>query len=162
MAHDVLVRRGCVGAAEVWQRAMADRTTESADEHLARLAQLQAKYAMKLATVADRIGERFIRPLSIDRIKALVKPATDDARAGKPLAAFARLEQETMALVEHPSGAGLDLPDWLSQLDDEVTRAASMAAADRDPSDNILPGPRVVLTLDKIKAEFARWREAGS
>ena len=29
MAHEVLVRRGCHGAAELWRRAMAERTSKS-------------------------------------------------------------------------------------------------------------------------------------
>ena len=35
---------------------------------------------MRLPTVTDRLAERFIRPLAIDRVRALVKPAMDEAR----------------------------------------------------------------------------------
>ena len=35
---------------------------------------------MRMPTVADRLAERFVRPLTIDRIRALVAPAIDEAR----------------------------------------------------------------------------------
>ncbi len=80
MAHEVLVRRGCHGAAEIWRCAMAQRTADAADQQLARLAELQTKYGMRLPTIADRLSERFVRPLVIDRVRALVAPSADEAR----------------------------------------------------------------------------------
>jgi hypothetical protein len=35
------------------------------------------------------------------------------------------LETEIAALASEPHGAGLDVPDWLSALEDEVTAARS-------------------------------------
>ena len=32
------------------------------------------------------------------------------------------LEQEVLALAQEPSGVGLDVPDWLVELNDEVER----------------------------------------
>ena len=74
MAHEVLIRRGCDGAAELWRRAMAERTSDVADQQLERLAKLQTQYGMRLPTIADRLSERFVRPLTIDRVRALVGP----------------------------------------------------------------------------------------
>ncbi len=122
MAHEVLVRRGCHGAAEIWRRAMAQRTADAADQQLARLAELQNKYAMRLPTIADRLSERFVRPLVIDRVRALVAPAAEEARRDLAPNALALLEQEAGELAEEPCGAGLDLPDWLELLEDEVEK----------------------------------------
>ena len=77
MAHEVLIRRGCDGAAEIWRRAMAERTSDVADQQLERLAKLQTQYGMRLPTIADRLSERFVRPLAIDRVRALVAPAAE-------------------------------------------------------------------------------------
>ena len=43
--------------------------------HLAGLAQLESRHGLKLRTVGDRLRERFIAPLAIDRMCALVGPA---------------------------------------------------------------------------------------
>ncbi|MDZ4818248.1 MAG: hypothetical protein SGJ20_04660 [Planctomycetota bacterium] len=156
MAHEVLVRRGHDGAAELWRRAMADRTAETADQHVRRLLQLQKKYGMRLPTVADRLAERFIRPLAIDRIRALVKPAAQQARADSESLAFEQLELEAGQLAQEPTGAGLDLPDWLVALEDEVDRACSPHRAD--------PFLHAVERLDwvhlswqEIQAQLSNW-----
>ena len=75
---------------------------------------------MQMQTVADRLGEGFVRPMVIDRIRALVAPAMKEAEQGGPAPRFELLEQETDLLMQHPSGAGLDLPAWLCALEDEV------------------------------------------
>ena len=40
------------------------------------LERLQRRYAMRMPSVANRIQEKFIKPMHIDRMKALVRPAT--------------------------------------------------------------------------------------
>jgi len=143
-AHSILARSGRSGAAEMWRRALAERTSELADTLQTRCAELHKKYAMRLPTVTDRVAERFVRPLVIDRMRALVKPAMEEARgemfsdqeslpsepaAGSgqvagggdaPPMAFALLEQETEELTQQPTGVGLDVPGWLAALEQEV------------------------------------------
>jgi hypothetical protein len=123
-AHEILVRHHRALAAEMWCQAFAERTAEEADAYLAQLQRLSQKYGMWLATIADRVGERFVRPLLIDRVKALVEPALTAADQQR-LGAFAALDREITHLASEPSGAGLDLPDWLAALEDEVTDARS-------------------------------------
>ena len=74
LAHEILVRRGRMLAAEMWRHAMAERTAEVADALTRRLGELRRKYGMRLPTVDDRLAERFVRPLAIDRVRALVAP----------------------------------------------------------------------------------------
>ena len=38
---------------------------DEADQYLTKLGDLQKKYAMRMPTVADRLAERFVRPLAI-------------------------------------------------------------------------------------------------
>lgn len=123
-AHEILVRQQRAFAAEMWCQTFAERTAEEADAHIARLATLSQEYGMHLATVADRVSERFIRPLMIDRVRALVEPAlTSTGEHGQEV--FAALEREISSLSKEPSGAGLDIPDWLEALEEEVTTARS-------------------------------------
>ncbi len=123
-AHEILIRRRRATAAEMWCQAFAERTSEAADNHLSQLEALSGKHGMRLATITDRISERFVRPLLIDRVKALVEPALS-AAGNDQSEAFVSLEREVSSLSSEPTGAGLDLPDWLAALEDEVTSARS-------------------------------------
>jgi hypothetical protein len=120
MAHEILVRHDRPSAAELWQQALAARTAETSDAKLARFEELSTQYGVRLPSVAERLGERFTRPLAIDRVRALIDPAI--AAAGTcnhdP---FIALQQEIASLAGEPAGAGLDLPDWLAALEEEVS-----------------------------------------
>jgi hypothetical protein len=120
MAHEILVRQNRPAAAEMWQQALADRTSETADANLARFEELCNQYSVRLPSVAERLGERFTRPLAIDRVRALVGPAVNaaDTDDREPIAA---LQLEIGSLAQEPAGAGLDLPDWLAALEEEVS-----------------------------------------
>ena len=123
LTHEILVRRGRVAAAELWRRSVAERTSQVADWHLKRLAELTKQYGVRLPTVADRLSERFVRTLDIDRVKALVRPAIEEARRGGPTPAFEALEQDLVEFTDRPSGAGLDMPAWLAALEHEIDLA---------------------------------------
>lgn len=120
MAHEILVRHNRPVAAEMWQQALAERTAETADANLARFEELCNQYGVRLPSVAERLGERFTRPLAIDRVRALVGPAVAAADTSDhvPIAA---LQEEIASLAQEPAGAGLDLPDWLAALEEEVS-----------------------------------------
>ncbi|HEX3599591.1 MAG TPA: hypothetical protein VHU84_05575 [Lacipirellulaceae bacterium] len=120
LAHEILVRHDRPAAAELWQQALAERTAETADTNLARFEELCDQYGIRLPSVAERLGERFTRPLAIDRVRALVGPAVAAADS-KDHAAIAALQQEIASLAQEPAGAGLDLPDWLAALEEEVS-----------------------------------------
>jgi hypothetical protein len=122
IAHEIVVKHGRSEAAEKWRRSLAERTCDAADRHLTRLAQLSRQYGMRLPSISDRLSERFVRPLAIDRVRALVAPAMEAAHVGGDLTTFALLEQEIASLAREPSGAGYDVPAWLVALEDEVTR----------------------------------------
>ena len=70
LAHEALVRAGRDRAAEDWRNAVAERTAEIAEEHLKRFARLNRRYGMRLPSIAERLEERFVRPLQVDRLCA--------------------------------------------------------------------------------------------
>ena len=80
LAHQVLVRGGRDGAAGIWRRAVAARTAPMAQEHLERFDRLCKKYGMHLPSIAQRLAERFVRPMEIDQLCALMRPAVDELR----------------------------------------------------------------------------------
>ncbi len=124
-AHEVLVRSGCRNTAMAWRRALAERIGREADQYLTQLKKLQEQYAMRMPTVADRLGERFIKPMNVDRMRALIRPAMNELLAdpeGKSANSFQLLVQEARLMTQEPTGVGLDVPPWLVSLEEEVER----------------------------------------
>ncbi|MCA9240254.1 MAG: hypothetical protein KDA37_08645, partial [Planctomycetales bacterium] len=124
LAHKILVGQNRPAAAELWRRAVAERTASEADAQMQRLALLCERYGMRLPTVAERVAERFVRPLTIDRLRGLALPAMQAVADGQdennPV--FAVMEEEIESLMQEPCGAGLDVPDWIHSIEQEVTR----------------------------------------
>ncbi len=119
--HEVLVRAGCHLAAQQWRRALAERISRESEIYLEQLGELQTRYAMRMPTVADRLRERFTRPMTVDRMKALVGPAIRQYREmGSASPLFELLIDECKLMMEQPTGVGLDIPQWLSALESEV------------------------------------------
>ena len=123
-AHEVLVHSGCQNSAQQWRRALAERVSKESDQYLEKLAKLQQQYAMKMPTVADRLNERFVKPMTIDRMRALIRPAMRQLRASdnEDSRAFELLIQESHLMMREPTGVGLDIPAWLLMLEEEVDR----------------------------------------
>jgi hypothetical protein len=76
-----------------------------------------------MSTVADRLAERFVRPMVIDRLRALVKPAMEEAAGTGSKSTFELLEHEAELLAGESTGIGFDVPVWVLALDEEVDRA---------------------------------------
>jgi hypothetical protein len=123
-AHDVLVRSGWDKTAMMWRRNLSERIGAEAEIYVQKLRALQTQYAMRMPTVADRLLERFVQPMTIDRMRALVGPAMQDAESNQDSHAFFLLEQECELLAKHPTGVGLDVPAWLNSLELEVEQIA--------------------------------------
>jgi hypothetical protein len=156
-AHEVLVRGGCHQIAQQWRRALAERVGREADQYLLQLVKLQEQYAMKMPTVADRLGERFLIPMTIDRMRALVRPAMIQLRSENGMQhapAFDLLVQETRLMTREPIGVGLDVPAWLSALEEEVERVldGSIATAQRPRYESAVPTLR--MTVDEIESQL--------
>ena len=157
MAHEVLVRRGRSAAAELWRRSLAHRTAEIADSLQARYSELTQKYNMRLPTVADRLAQRFVRPLAIDRVRALAKPAMEEARQGAAPTAFGLLEQEIEELMQEPTGVGLEVPAWLLALEREVQQVRRSAEHGAWTDETHFPLAQKPLSPDDVQRELAGW-----
>ncbi len=160
LAHEVLVRSGHDEAADVWRTAVGERTASIADDHLKRFTKLNRKYGMRLPSIADRLGERFVRPLQVDRLCALIEPAMDEAPglAQPPDAAgeetsFARLDTGIEEFTREVSGAGFDVPSWLEALEQEVDRVLTDGPEDEELPDPDLPVMQVRLTREQVRRE---------
>jgi hypothetical protein len=155
LAHQVLAKSGRDGAAQTWEKAFSQLTSQAADEHLAKLAQLEAQHGVQLRTISDRLNERFIKPLAIDRLCVLAGPALDEARQGNPGPGLARFLEELAVHTATPAGSGLDVPDWLEKLEQEVRRLlAASATTDLSPTAEKLLAPQRSLSADEIRRQL--------
>jgi hypothetical protein len=157
LAHEILVRRGEEQAARIWRKALTERIRDEADQYLAKLAELQKKYAMRMPTVADRLAERFVRPLAIDRIRALVRPAIDEARHGGECPKFEMLQHDTDYLTREPTGVGLDVPAWLVALEEEVEQALRPEHQRRQDDEMAEIIPMVLLSQQQARQQLDQW-----
>ncbi len=156
-AHAVLCRRGKDEDAVRWQANMANFTRKLADQLLDELTVLEQEHGLKLRTVRDRLEERFVRPLIIERLCASVEPAIREA-ADLPTdaGAFPSLEEQLHALTDKPIGIGLDAPEWLERLEDEVEDARRRKADGEHALQRGL-APGVTLTFADLQRQLAEW-----
>ncbi|MBM4001373.1 MAG: hypothetical protein FJ297_17870 [Planctomycetes bacterium] len=161
LAHERLVRRGFHHVARKWRGELTRRIGDKAGEFVTELRKMQRRYAIQMPTVADRIHERFTQPLMIDRIRALVEPAIQQAHLNDPSRqiAFALLEHDAAMMAKEPSGAGLDVPVWIEAIQDEVDHVRRPPHARDD--DERLGGmlPRRDLSPDQILGQLRAWSE---
>jgi hypothetical protein len=156
-AHAVLCRRGQDEAAVRWQASMAGFTRKLSDQLLDELTALEQEHGLKLRIIRDKLEERFVRPLVIDRLCAGVEPAMREA-ADPPGegGAFARLEQQLHALTDKPIGIGLDVPEWLERLEDEVDEVRQRKADGEKPLPRGLAAG-VSLSFADLQRQLAEW-----
>lgn len=163
IAHEVLCRRGFDALAARWREFIAARTKKLAADLLDDLAAREAEHGIRLRTVRDRLEERFLRPLEIDRAAARVAPAAAAARDGgtETNPAFRGLMQAVTPLAESPTGVGLDVPTWLRRLEDELRKVrADVPDPDADPDEPREPDPLpppTPLDFDALKKQLADW-----
>jgi hypothetical protein len=163
LAHDVMVRLGRSEAARVWQRAVVERSEAVAQEHLARFERMTRDYGMRLPSIAEKLGERFVRPLEVDRLRALVRPAMEELLAGRPTESFRRLEDEIASFMQQPSGVGFDVPSWLEALEREAERIRSGQGLADEAIDPGPPIPQVPLSLEETRRQLEAWEiQSGS
>jgi hypothetical protein len=157
LAHETLVRQEQGDAARLWRRALRRRINQEANLYLERLEALQDKYAVRLPTIADRLGERFLRPMEVDRICALVEPAMREARCSEGRAAFEMLERATEAMTRRPTGAGLDTPAWLAAIEDEVERVRRPPHEKAVETEFRALAPLSPCSLEEVRRQIQGW-----
>jgi hypothetical protein len=162
LAHEVLARRGRGSTAVLWERSLVHLTRDVARQYLDQLARLERSRGVRLNTVGDRINERFVKPLALDRLCALIEPAMREVEeAGgehaAPGRAFTRLQQELEAYTATPTGVGLDVPFWLRRLEMEVHRARAARSATAVLAENFFRVPRRQLDCDDVDRQMGEF-----
>jgi hypothetical protein len=153
--HEVMVRRHSAAAA-FWRTQVQELTQELADEHLEELAHLEEEHGMRLRTIADRLRERFVKPLEIDRLCAMIEPAMEAARN---FVAATPLEGELASFSAQPSGAGLDVPLWLRRLEGAVQQVHNARTDLARLAESMYPIPKRLITFADLLRQMEDWEK---
>jgi hypothetical protein len=159
LVHEVLVRHNEWETAALWQAELARMTHEGAERHLQELARLEQAHGMRLRTVADRLEERFVKPLALDRLCALVGPAMEEAREPGGSDAFAEFERALKPYAAQPAGVGLDVPGWLQRLEGEVELIRASRGAIAGMAEQLVHVPRMALSREELEQQIRAWRK---
>jgi hypothetical protein len=157
LAHEVLARRGRSQTAVLWEQSLTRVTRDLAHRHLEQLERLEKIRGMRLSTVRDRLHERFIKPLALDRLCALIEPAMRESRQESDSPAFNRLRHELHVYTSTPAGVGLDVPFWLRRLEMEVRRVQAARTTIAVLAENFFRVPRRPLSWDDLQRQLGDW-----
>ncbi|MHB1423805.1 MAG: hypothetical protein ACYC3I_11540 [Gemmataceae bacterium] len=157
LAHEVLARRGRRETAILWEQSLARVTRDLARRHLEQLERMERVRGMRLSTIRDRLNERFLKPLALDRLCALIEPAMREARQEGDGTSFTRLRHELKAFTATPMGVGLDVPYWLRRLEMEVHRVQAARTTIAVLAENFFRVPRRPLSWDELQRQLGDW-----
>ncbi len=72
VCHELFSECGRHAAARAWEEDFRARSASVANKHLIRLRSLEKKYGMRLPSISDRLSEQFVKPLAVNRMRALL------------------------------------------------------------------------------------------
>jgi hypothetical protein len=159
LAHEVLARHNRNDLAVSWQEAFTRLTEDLATQYLEKLANLERTHGVRLRTVADRLQERFVKSLALDRLCALIEPAMREAYQPEAGRSFSRLEKELQPFTTTPTGVGLDVPQWLRRLETEVQRVRAKQTSIAVLAEGFFHIPRKSLTLEELRQQVEEWEK---
>ena len=157
IAHDILARKGRPQAAAYLEQAIGDETAETANQLMQQLQEREQEVGMHLSCVADRIAERFVKPLKLDRVLALVEPAIHEAGKQQPCRSFQRFAAELAQFSEEVTGAGLEIPPWLARLENEVERVLTTCMIPSGADEHLAVVPLRLLSFEELITQLDEW-----
>jgi hypothetical protein len=152
-AHRILVQSSENRVARMWRRSLSERVGPEADRYLEKFEKLRQQYSIQMMTVHDRLAERFVHPMQIDRMRSLVAQAMAQPGTRAAQRAFDVLEHEAEQLTNQPMGIGMDLPNWLAAVDEEVELCSLPSYLRQDVEHPCLIEP-VELSIDDLRAQL--------
>jgi hypothetical protein len=157
MCHQILAEANRWDLAASWYEGFERLTRELADQYETQLRELEQTHGIALRTVADRIHERFVKPLRVNRLCALIEPAMEEARQETKRRSFFELQRELKPFTSSPTGAGLDVPEWLGRMEAEVGRAEAAGSLVATLGEERTRVPRADLSLEDIQTQLDAW-----
>jgi hypothetical protein len=113
---------------------------------------------MRLPSISERLGERFMRPLLIDQLCALIRPAMTDERPAVRDSAFQQVHEQAEEFMNEPCGAGLDVPTWLLDMEEEVRKHRHDRFDSLDAIADEFLLPPAILSIEQLQSQVSEWR----
>jgi len=113
---------------------------------------------MRLRTVGDLVQERFAKPLAQDRLCSLVEPAMLEARLPEGGKTFTHFDRALRPLTATPTGVGLDVPQWLRRLKQEVDHVRESQTSIAVLAEGLLQVPQKDLSLEELRKLIEEWQ----
>jgi len=157
IAHDVLSRAGRASLATEWQKYLGRKTGPMARSFLTKLKRLEKTHGMRLPSVTDRLNERFIKPLVLDSILALVRPAMIEVREGAKQESFPRLEILAEEYLSTSSGSPTDIQPWMQELGEEVQVVEGELHAPVPFESNPTALAQIPISFASIREQIDQW-----
>jgi hypothetical protein len=160
LAHEMLARHGRASTALRWEESLTQFTRDLARQHLDQLARLERQHGVRLSTITDRLNERFVKPLALDRLCALIEPCLREARQDgqeEERPSFQRLQNELRSYTATPTGVGLDVPAWLRRLETEVHRVQANRTTVAVLAENFFRIPRRPVSHEDVQRQLREW-----
>ncbi|HMP78434.1 MAG TPA: hypothetical protein PKD54_03170 [Pirellulaceae bacterium] len=155
-AHQVMVRMQETGVAKTWRRSLMERVSPEAESYLKKLQKLREKYSVQLPSLGHHMEGRFVQPMYVDRLVALVSTAMQDPSSRKSKSAFEIIAHECQSLLDTSSGVGMKVPDWLAALEAEV-ELIMFPERQHDPTQHWVPLVEpVAIKLEDVFDQLAR------
>jgi hypothetical protein len=156
LAHEVLARAGRSNLATAWSTSLERKMKTTAQAFVKRLKRLERQHGMRLPSVTDRINEKFVKSMELNRILALIEPAMRFARRREGADSFPELTRRLERYLETSLGSALEVQPWIQRLLDE----AQEIEAERAPDSTGASRARAV-TIDplELRKQFDVWEQ---
>ncbi|MEZ6094070.1 MAG: hypothetical protein R3C03_07490 [Pirellulaceae bacterium] len=133
-AHEILVRNGEPDVARDWRRSLVERVGPEAGRYLAQMTRLRKKYSIQMASIGQHLEGRFVKPMLIDRLVAMVPEAMQEPDSAESRETFDMLKFECDTMSRMSAGVGIDVPDWLQALEEEIDKQTMPERFQYDPA----------------------------
>jgi hypothetical protein len=158
LAHEVLARRDGAAAA-LWRERVEGVTRAPAEKFLQDLERLEREHGIRLTTVRDGVEERFVKPMVLDRLCALIEPAIAEAKVTLGQDSVPALERELQPFATTPSGVGLDVPDWLGRLEHELHRVRTRHSDLGNLAETVFHVPEGQTSFQSLVDQLREWEK---
>lgn len=150
-AHKIMVYEKNYEVADSWCESIEERSGFHAKRFIRRYRKLCLKYGLTIKTVGDRLDERLVKPMAINKLCALLEPSIQEARAGGETPSFERLLELVKEFIAEPTGTGYEPPTWLEEIENEINRYRNRSEDDDEMLDLKDFIPRRLLTKNEIE-----------
>lgn len=143
----------------MWEELFEAVSRETAERHAVSLKRLEARYGLHLPATSDRINERFVKPLQVNRMLALVPQILD--ASDENAESLQRLGELIDEYIDSTTGSGVDVPEWLQQLEQAVANGLPETREPDSPPQLPLRSENSGFSLRELRRQLRHWNHVG-